>query len=357
MGDSPIYKLRRVKPQSSNNLADNKRTMDSLERFQCLITRQNNKLDRIPLDYWATKEIDQRLCNFYNCHDKASLLDKLDVDFRYIEGPKYIGPPLEVHSDGSENDIWGVPRKRIWFGEGEFRGSYEAVTKSPLEKACTVQEVEGYPLWPDPNWYDYSVIEAQCDQVHQKKRVALFMGDRLNRIAQLKPMMYVRGVERTLADLAKRESPIFNAIIRHFVDFYKEYLIRILKAAHGKIDIIVTGDDFGHQGGLLCSPRVWRSKLLPGFAEYLQIAKEFKTKTMHHTCGSVRPIIGDMVAAGLDILNPVQPDTAQMDHLDLKKEWGDKLIFHGGMGLQGTLRFGEPKDVAEEVNKCCKGLG
>ena len=187
--------------------------MDSVTRFNTLLSHQYQKIDRIPRDYWATKEIDARLCKFYNVATKDLLLDYLDIDFRYIEGPKYIGPSLKIHADGSENDIWGVPRTRKYFGEGEYRGSYEVVVKSPLAEAKTLLEIENYPLWPDPNWYDYSVIPAQCDAMHAKKRVVMFMGDRLNRIAQLKPMMYLRGVEQTLADLARKDSPIFDAIV------------------------------------------------------------------------------------------------------------------------------------------------
>jgi uroporphyrinogen decarboxylase len=331
--------------------------LDSLTRFHYLITRQAEKLDRIPIDYWASKEIDTRLCKAYRCGSKNDLLDTLDVDFRYIAGPKFIGPPLKVHADGSEDDLWGVPRRRVYFGEGDFRGSYENVTKSPLEHAQTVADVENYTHWPDLDWYDYSEIADQCDAVHAQHRVVLFMGDRLNRFAQLKPMMYIRGVEQTLADLARKNSPVFDAILEKISTFYTEYLHRILKAAKGKIDVIVTGDDFGQQDGLICSPRSWRSKLLPGFRNYLQIAKQAGATTMHHTCGSVIPIIDDMIGAGLDILNPIQPQTAGMDPEALKRGWGDRIIFHGGISLQRALRFGTPSEVETEVARACQVLG
>jgi uroporphyrinogen decarboxylase len=332
-----------------------------MERFHALVTQDLARLDRIPIDYWASPEIDSRLCTYYGLPpaDKQALLDYLDVDFRYIPGPRYIGPPLQTHPDGSENDIWGVPRRRVYFGDGEFRGSYENVVRSPLADAQSVTDVTDYPLWPDPDWYDYSVIPDQCDAVHAKGRVVMFMGDRLNRIAQLKPMMYLRGVERTLADLARPKSPIFDAIVDRLRTFYTEYLKRILTAANGKIDIIVTGDDFGQQDGLLCSPRTWRSKLLPGFRTFIQTVKAFSKNIaiMHHTCGSVVPIIPDMIEAGLDILNPVQPGTADMDPKTLKTQFGDRLLFHGGISLQGPLRFGTPPEIAAEVKVACETWG
>jgi uroporphyrinogen decarboxylase len=331
--------------------------MDSLTRFKLLMKRRSNRLDRILVDYWASSNIDQRLFKHYKMENKEELLDLLDIDFRYIDGPAYIGPKLTKYSDGSEDDIWGVPRKKIYYGEGENKGFYKTVVKYPLAKAKNIEDVESYGHWPDPNWLDYSVIEEQCDIVHEKQRVVMFMGDRLNRIAQLKPMMYLRGIEKALSDLGRKQSPIFDAILEKIVNFYKEYLKRILRAANGKIDVIVTGDDFGQQSGLLCSPKTWREKLLPGFRKYIQIAKKYNVKVMHHTCGSVTPIIPDMIEAGLDILNPIQPFTYNMDHSMLKERWGDKLIFHGGVSLQGPLRFGNIKEIENEIKTCCEILG
>ncbi len=331
--------------------------MNSLLRFNHLIKRQSHKLDRVLIDYWATAEIDSRLCKYYGVNSREELLELLDIDFRYIEGPKYIGPDLKIHPDGSEDDIWGVPRIKVSYGEEDHKGSYKKVVKYPLRTAKNAEDVEAYHHWPDPDWLDYLVIEEQCDLVHENNRVVMFMGDRLNRIAQLKPIMYLRGIDKTLSDLARSKTPVFDAILEKITSFYKEYLERILKAAHGKIDIIITGDDFGQQNGLLCSPASWRKKLLPGFRNYLEICKKYNIITMHHTCGSITPIIPDMIEAGLDILNPIQPGTLNMDHALLKNKWGNKLIFHGGISLQGPLRFGTPSEVQEEVKTCCETLG
>jgi uroporphyrinogen decarboxylase len=220
-----------------------------------------------------------------------------------------------------------------------------------------VEDVESYDHWPDPEWFDYGVIKDQCDLVHEKGRIVMFMGDRLNRIAQLKPLMYLRGIEKALSELGRKNSIIFDAVLEKIVNFYREYLKRILDVGKKKIDVIVTGDDFGQQNGMICSPKIWREKLLPGFREYLQIAKKSNFYTMHHTCGSVSHIIPDMIEAGLDILNPIQPYTYDMDHAMLKDKWGDKIVFHGGVSFQGALRLGSTSDIENEVQTCCQVLG
>jgi hypothetical protein len=61
--------------------------------------------DRVMRDYWAVPEIDARLRQHYGVESQDELLDTLDIDFRDIEGPAYIGPPLATHGDGSDDDL------------------------------------------------------------------------------------------------------------------------------------------------------------------------------------------------------------------------------------------------------------
>ena len=131
--------------------------------------------------------------------------------------------------------------------------------------------------------------------------------------------------------------------------FCEVYLRRILESADGMIDLVVTGDDFGSQHGMLCSPGAWREFLLPGFRRFIEIATEHDAPVMHHTCGSVREIIPDMIDAGLTVLNPIQPGTRGMDPAELKAEFGARLVFHGSISIQTNLPRGTPEDVRAEV--------
>lgn len=322
--------------------------MNSRERF--LLALQHRRPDRVPRDFWSTAETDAKLLHALNLSDREALLDRFDIDLRYLPGPRYIGPPLARQSDGSENDIWGVPRIRRHTGEGERRQAYEEVVRSPLRDAQSVEEIFAYNHWPSPEHYDYMAIAEQCRRVRAGGRVACFMGDRLNRIAQLKPAMYLRGVDQALLDIALNPA-ILKALLARISGFYEVYLRRILEAAGGGIDLLVTGDDFGSQNGLLCSPADWREFLRPGFQRFIAIAREFGVPVMHHTCGSVREIIPDMLADGLTVLNPVQPGARGMEPGELKAEFGDRLCFHGAISIQTNLPFGSPQQVREEVRQ------
>jgi uroporphyrinogen-III decarboxylase len=70
-------------------------------------------------------------------------------------------------------------------------------------------------------------------------------------------------------------------------------------------------------------------------------------KIAFHTDGCVYPIIPDLIEIGIDVLNPVQPQS--MDPEKLKREYGRHLSFWGTIDIQQTLPFGTPDDVRKEV--------
>jgi len=182
------------------------------------------------------------------------------------------------------------------------------------------------------------------------------MGDRLNRCAQLKPAMYVRGPEQIFIDAALNPD-LAKAIFRRITDFYSEYLSRTLEAAEGDIDIVFTGDDFGTQNSTFMSEEMWKNLLRDGFKRMIDIAHEGGAVVAHHTCGFNLPLIPHFIECGLDILNPLQPEVKGMDFFRIKKEYGDRISFHGGISIQKTLPYGTPEDVRSEVKDRVVALG
>ncbi len=59
----------------------------------------------------------------------------------------------------------------------------------------------------------------------------------------------------------------------------------------------------------------------------------------------------------MQVLDPVQPRCAGMDFYELKRDFGDALIFHGGIDTQEVLPFGTVEDVAADVIRCLDSLG
>ena len=320
--------------------------MDSKERV--FLALAHKEPDRVPIDYWATSEINARLLEKYGFASQEELLDFLGVDFRYIQGPVYVGPELTIRADGSKEDHFGVPRKFVAYGKGSKTGRYREVVEYPLQQATSVDEIESYSKWPKAEWFDYEGVREQARQAKEKGKIVVFMGDRLNRCAQLKPAMYVRGVEQILMDTIINPD-IAKAVFKRIVDFYAEYARCALEAAENNIDIFFTGDDFGTQTNTFLPVTTWRELLRDGFKRFIDIGHEFGCKVAHHSCGSIYSLIPDFIDCGLDIINPLQPEVTDMDYSKIKKEFGDLISFHGGISIQKTMPHGTREDILNEV--------
>ena len=68
-------------------------------------------------------------------------------------------------------------------------------------------------------------------------------------------------------------------------------------------------------------------------------------------------IVESLIEIGVQILNPVQTRARDMDPVFLKKEFGDRIAFWGGVDIQTVLPFGSPEDVRDEVKYLFETLG
>jgi uroporphyrinogen decarboxylase len=102
---------------------------------------------------------------------------------------------------------------------------------------------------------------------------------------------------------------------------------------------------------------MFRRYFAPKLKEFAAQAKSYGLKVMLHSCGSVRELIPDIIGIGVDILNPVQVHAKGMIPRELKKEFGDRICFHGGIDIQHTLPFGTIQDVEREVEDRIRVLG
>ena len=317
-------------------------------RERVLAAVAHHQPDRVPRDYWAVPEVTQRLCTELGLPHQESLLSHLGVDLRYVEGPAYIGQEHRRLEDGSVEDHWGV-RRQVMEVEGDgYTWSYRHVQHSPLARAETVADIEDYEGWPSAEMWDYGDIARQCSR-HQGYAV-VNKGNRLDRTAQLKPMMYLRGMTQIYVDL-KRNPALVEAMLHRITDYYLDYNERVFSRIAGRADIFMMGDDFGAQQGPMMSLDMWRKYFRPGFRRYIQQAHQHGLKVMHHTCGSVKYLMAEFIDAGLDILQALQPGARDMDLARLKQEYGADITFAGSIDIQKTLPFGSPEDVQREVRQ------
>ena len=141
-------------------------------------------------------------------------------------------------------------------------------------------------------------------------------------------------------------------MLQRVADVWVAVATRALEEAGDYVDLAMYGDDIGMQSSTLFRPELYRALIKPPHRRMVEAVKRFGTPLLFHTCGSVYPLIPDLIDIGVDILNPVQVSAAGMDATGrLKKEFGRDLVFWGAIDNQGVLPNGTPDDVRREVER------
>ncbi len=319
-----------------------KETMTPRERWLAVLKRE--KPDRVPMDYWATAEATDKLKKHLGCRTREQMLDKLRVDYPVSVGPEYIGPkPPRM------TDVFGCKYRNVPYGEGAGAGVYREVVEHPLARFTSVEEIEREYTWPSPDWYDYGGIP---NQIKGKE-------DHPIRGGGSEPFLIyknLRGQEQAFIDLVENPE-IAHYCLDKLFDLAYENTRRIYEAIPGKVMITYVAEDMGGQTDLMFSPRQIHTFLLPRMKRIIDLAHENGAYVFHHNDGNCRRILPDMIAAGIDVLNPIQWRCPGMEREGLKRDFGDRLVFHGGVDNQYTLAFGSVEEVRQEVLDNLRILG
>ncbi|MCL1896109.1 MAG: uroporphyrinogen decarboxylase family protein [Clostridiales bacterium] len=219
----------------------------------------------------------------------------------------------------------------------------------PMRDFTSVSEIEDYPFPDFDADYRWAGMGEQVRDIKQKDFVALaFMEMTIFEIC-----WYMRGMEAFLMDLVADEE-FACALMDRVVEIRAASARRYAEAG---VDILMLGDDVSTQLDMMMSPALWRRLLKPRLAEICAAARAENPDILlfYHGDGNLTSIIGDLIEAGVDILNPVQPEC--MDPVKIKEEYGDRLSFWGTIGTQSTMPFGTPADIREKVREMIGTVG
>jgi uroporphyrinogen decarboxylase len=100
---------------------------------------------------------------------------------------------------------------------------------------------------------------------------------------------------------------------------------------------------------VLIGPERWRRFFKPRYARILDAVHKQGKVAILHCCGSVAEIMSGIIEISLDVLESVQPEAAGMNPYELKRKWGDKIAFWGGLGSQSTIPFATPAEIRKEI--------
>ena len=287
------------------------------------------------------------------------VLRALGAEMRW-GGPTYVGPPLELASYEDVEVVFPCTRfeRSIW-GTVEGLATFSEEFDRPLAYAETVAEVEAY-RWPDPDWFDYSRLQwLGYDESVPVREWAEQNGVYARIVGGWNPIfsriMELVGFERGLMQTAGR-SDLIEAMVAKIAEYLEEFYTRLAQAARGHADILGFGDDFASQEGMIISPRQWRRYFLPVWRRLFQIGHDNGFIVQMHMCGAVRPVLGDLIDAGLQVYQVTQVTAKGMDPRELKREFGRDLTFYGGVNTQGTLPYGSPDAVRHEVQDLIEAM-
>jgi uroporphyrinogen decarboxylase len=315
-----------------------KESMTPLERWLAVLGRR--KPDRVPMDYWATDETTLNMMKYLGFATKREMLEKLHVDFVVEVKPDYVGPKLPPLSD-----VFGCRFSNVAYGPG----TYEECIHFPLAEFKTVGEIKRSYIWPNPDWWDYGTIAGQL----RGNEMYPIRGGGSEPFLIYKNL---RGQERSLMDLI--ESPdIVHYCLDQLFDLAYENTRRIFEQIPGKVTLSYVAEDMGGQADLMFSPKHIHEYFLPSMKRIIDLAHQGGAFVFHHNDGNCRRIIPDMIRAGIDLLNPIQWRSQGMERERLKQDFGDRIVFHGGMDNQYTLPFGSVEEVRQEVMDNLRILG
>ncbi|MEW6335385.1 MAG: uroporphyrinogen decarboxylase family protein, partial [Thermodesulfobacteriota bacterium] len=265
--------------------------------------------------------------------------DRLGVDVRMLTVSSPDGWEDEAGGDRL-TDEWGI----VWERPAGF-DNYEIVA-SPLSGDISVADVRNM-AWPDG-------VRPGFTEGLRERALAFRQGTDKAIIANLAMQIhtqsyFLRGFSQYLMDMVMNPG-LIEAIMDRVLEIFLERSRCIMTEIGDLVDIVYVADDLGAQNGPLFSPQTYRQLIKPRQKKLFEAIKRGSdVKILYHTCGSVIEFIDDLAEVGIDILNPVQTSAGGMDPKILKRRFGSKVCFWGGIDTQNIMPFGTPAQVKEEV--------
>jgi uroporphyrinogen decarboxylase len=322
-------------------------------RQRILAALERKGTDRTPVDLWHTPEVGAALRRHTGAHTDLEMYKALGLDkiVWVFANYQFASGDVSGSQVGAQPSVvrtaWGAPLKGIQAGSAH----YDEVAQAPMADCETPADVARYPYWPDPGRFDYEAALREAKEANANDFAVIGPW-----VSFFEIYCQLRGLERALMDLALNEA-LVEAVLDRVEAVQTEMMKRFLTGLRGHVDLVFISDDVGSQTGLLISPAMWRRHLAPRMRRWCDLVHSFGVKVFFHTDGAAEPLIGPLIDTGIDVLNPIQHLCPGMETAGLKKKYGKRLIFHGGVDNQHALPFGSPDDVRAEVRMLRETLG
>ncbi len=283
------------------------------------------------LKFGKSKVIDKRIRKYLDIDTIAvgTILTPTDSLYEEISDDVYI-------------DEWGIKRT--------FDGKYWDNIHAPL-KGTTIDDLKSYK-WPNPNSIDDKLLESlekQAKDYYENSEYIVCGEHPIYGIFEIGCWML--GFDDYLVKLIVEPD-----YIKYFNEKIFDYQMAVTKKYYEAIGQYIhyttSGDDFATQKSLFMSVDMFDDFIKPYLKERVNETKKYTDAYfLHHSCGCVHDLIPSLIDCGVDILNPIQPTNDVMDPAHLKMEFGDDIVFHGGLDTQAVLPFGNSETIKLAVSK------
>ena len=306
--------------------------MTSKERVQ--IALSHREPDRVPLDLWITPEVEASLIRETGSQDKYEMRVNQGHDCLM----SFVGIVSSFYMSDEEQYVcpWGITWRQVPYAGG--RAKYTEIVTHQLAGDDAKLSSYNPPDPEEPEQYrEVEELAARYGKTH------CIVGGVLASVFECP--WYLRGMMQFLQDMLTNKD-YAHQLMDMVMEFHRRAGIHMIERG---CDMLLAGDDVGTQDRMLISPDLWREFVKPRYGELFQAYRDVKSdvRIATHICGSIEPIIEDLIEVWVDVLNPVQP--LAMDPARLKRRFGKRLSFWGGVDDQKVIPLGTPEDVEQEV--------
>ncbi len=274
-----------------------------------------------------------------NVAARSSATHKIDVNESVMPGYR------------SFYDEWGIGWRMPIDG-----GFYYDMYDHPLAKSNSIDDIKNYP-WPNPvDPARFVGLRENARYIAEELHAPVIVGGLAAGFVELSA--WTRGFGRFYPDLVTNVEWM-TYLMDTIIDLKIAYWEVALPLVADYADVVQEADDLAGQFSMLIGPETYRTMIKPRHKKIMDFIKaRCNAKIFYHSCGALRPVIHDLVEAGVDILNPVQVSAVGMESSALKRDFGHEVTFWGGLvDTQGVFTDGTVQQVRDEVRRRIDDFG
>jgi uroporphyrinogen decarboxylase len=233
-----------------------------------------------------------------------------------------------------------------WYLDGVTDRKDRTLTADGCFKDCESPEDIAFFKWPDP---------IKCVDPEDLKEMGACVPEGKTGLGLLWSVHFqdtcaAFGLQTAMMNMIANPE-VVEAVNEKILNFYLAANEMFYQTAGDKFHAVLIGNDMGSQRALMLSPELIRRFVMPGAKALVEQAHRYGKKVIYHSCGSIEDIIPDLIAAGVDVIHPIQAKAAGMEPQNLKKRYGSRVAFCGGVDAQDLLVNDTTQQVAAKVRE------